>query len=213
MATKLGLWNACLTELGNPTLSDTGEAGAPGRALTTVYTRVVNDCLSMGSWNFAMETIQATADTGVTPAFGWPEVFAKPSDWVRTIAVSEDPYFAFPLTDYVDDANFWSANSSPLYFRYVSNDTGLGFELTRWPPTFTRYVELELAHRISPRITQSDALRERIMKDRDRARIKALNQDAMNEAQPRFLPPGSWTQSRGAGGGKRDRGSRSSLTG
>jgi hypothetical protein len=213
MATKLGLFNAALNEIGERPLADTGEAIEPGRVLNANYARVVADCLSMGSWNFAMETIKAEADTGVTPEFGFTEVFAKPSDWVRTIGVSQDEHLTLPLLHYYDDANFWSADVSPIYIRYVSDDTGLGLELTRWPAAFTRYVELELAHRCVPRINQSASLKEQLGKDRDKARKVALNQDAMNESQPKFAPPGSWTSARGGRIGRGDRGSRGNLTG
>lgn len=213
MATKLGLFNAALMEIGDYALDDTGEPVAAARALVSVYDRVLADCLSAGSWNFAMETIKADADTGVTPEFGFTEVFAKPSDWVRTIGVSQDEYFSFPLLHYYDDVNYWSADNTPIYIRYVSNDTGLGLELTRWPAAFTRYVELELAHRSCLRINQSGSLKDAIGKERDRARKMALNQDAMNEAQPKFPPPSGWTMSRGGRTARGDRGNRGSLTG
>lgn len=211
MATKLGIWNNALLELGHNALSDTGEVVEAARLLTRVHSQVVEECIAAGSWNFAMETIKATADTGVTPAFGYTEVFAKPSDWVRTIGVSEDENFAIPLTQYYDDSNFWSANSSPIYIRYVSDDTGLGLNLTRWPATFTRYVELALADRIAMKVEQSQA--PRVKEDLKTARRAALNHDAMNEAQPKFLPPGSWTSSRGGATARGDRGNRGSLTG
>lgn len=210
MATKAGLFDAAMIEIGHQTLVDTGEPVEAGRLLNKVYSRTVNDCLAAGSWNFAMETVKAVADTGVTPNFGFTEVFAKPSDWVRTFGVSQDERLSLPLLQYYDDANFWSADLSPIYVRYVSNDTGLGFELTRWPAAFTRYVELELAARVAPRIAKSEA--ERVEKLRDKAKRHALGQDAMNEAQPRFAPMGSWNSARGGGRGG-DRGNRGSLTG
>ena len=211
MPTKLQLFNGAMVALGHERCADTGEARAGPRELVECYDQVVGECLAEGHWNFAMETIKATADTGVTPEFGYPEVFAKPSDWIRTSGVSVDENFAFPLTRYYDDANFWSAESSPIYIRYVSNDTGMGFELTRWPASFTRYVELELAARVAPKIAQSSA--EEIKKGRDRARRAALNVDALNEAQPKFAPPGMWNSSRGGRIGRGDRGGRGSLTG
>lgn len=213
MATKLGVWNNCLLEVGHRRLSDTGEAIKAGREIASVYDDVVADCLADADWNFAIETIKAAADTGVDPDFGFTEVFAKPSDWVRTTQISEDEYFSFPLLHYYDDANFWSADNTPIYIRYVSNDTGLGLELTRWTAKFRRYVELELASRVAYSLTQSTSLKEKIDKLRDRARKDAKNFDAMNEAQPQFPPPGSWTQSRSGRLGRRDRGSRNSLTG
>jgi hypothetical protein len=213
-ATKLGVINASLVELGNERITDTGEDIKAARETTAVWSDVVAECIASGHWNFAMETIKAAADTGVTPEFGYTEVFAKPSDWVRTSGVSEDEYFANPLINYYDDANFWSADVTPLYFRYVSNDTGLGLDLTRWPAKFSRFVSLEIAERVCLALTQNNSLKENIGKLRDKARKEAKNIDAMDESQPKFRPTGSWTRARwGSSGGSRDRGSRGNLIG
>src|SRR6185503_13789053 len=209
---KLSLFNGALTELGHRRVIDTGEEVESARELVVVYDRVVEECLSVGSWNFAMETIMAEADTGVTPEFGYTEVFAKPSDWLRTISVSADERFSMPLLQYYDDMDFWSADVSPIYVRYVSDDTGMGLELSRWSPLFSRFVELELAARVCMRLTQNASLLERTVALRDKARRRALNQDAMDEPT-KFAPPGRWTLSRGGRMAHGDRGSRSNLTG
>ena len=209
---KLSLWNGALVALGHERISDTGDPVKSARELTAIHAQTVEECIAAGSWNFAMETVKLDADTGVTPNFGFTEVFNKPADWVRTMGVSLDEYFSFPLIHYYDDDNFLSADSTPIYVRYVSNDTGLGFDLSRWPAQFTRFVQLELADRVCMSLTQNDRLKDRIEMDRDKARKRALNTDAMNEAQPKFMPPGSWTLARGERAG-RDRGSRGSLTG
>jgi hypothetical protein len=211
--TKLSLLNGACIAMGHRRLADTGEGVEAGRELNYVYDQVLAECLASGSWNFAMETVKMDADTGVTPAFGYPRVFAKPTDWVRTMGVSEDPDFTVPLTRYYDDANYLSADNTPIYLRYVSNDTGLGLELSRWPAHFTRFVELELACRVCTRLTQSIPMkREDLEKDRDKAKKQALTIDAMNEPNPKWLPPSSWTTARG---GRRGpcRGARGSLIG
>jgi hypothetical protein len=212
VTTKLAVWNGSLLAVGHRRLSDTGEAVEAGRELTAVWPQVLAECVSIGSWNFAMETIKAEYDTGVTPEFGYSKVFAKPTDWVRTIGISADENFSLPLLHYYDDMNFWSAEDSPIYIRYVSNDTGLGYDLSRWGAAFTRYVELELATRLCLKLTQSEKLEEKLEQKRDKAKRTALNQDAMNEPQPKFGPPSGWTAARG-NGGSRERGSRSNLTG
>lgn len=213
MATKLGLLNSALVELGHRRLSDTGENVEAGRELNAVYSDVVGECIAEASWNFAMETVQLDSDTGITPAFGYSKVFAKPLDWMRTIAISADENFSAPLLQYYDDSNFWSSEDDPIYVRYTSNDTGLGLDLTRWTPAFARYVTLELATRVCLKVTQNASLEDATGKKRDRARKNAKAQDAMNEVNPKFPPPGSWTLSRGGRNNGRDRGSRSRLIG
>ena len=212
MVTKLKVFNDALIEMGHKPVADTGETVTAARTLVRVYDQVVEECLADASWNFAMETIQADADTGVAPNFGYTEVFAKPTDWLRTMAVSGDEYFAFPLLYYYDDSNFWSSDQSPMFVRYVSNDTGLGLDLTRWPALFTRYVALELCERTVYKLTQSIELKKEITEAKKKARLKAKNVDAMDEVNPKFPPPSNWTTARSSRN-RGDRGLRSNLTG
>ena len=212
--TKLKLFNAALNAMGERPLADTGENIKSGRILVQNYDDVVADCIAAGNWNYAKETVQLDADTGVEPSFGYTEVFAKPSDWVRTMQISADEFFNLPLLEYYDDANFFSANCTPIYLRYVSDDTGLGLELNLWPDKFRRYVELELSARTVKRITGSDSTKDEVVAERDKAKLDALNTAAMNRPQPRFPPSGSWTRSRDGGRGVgRERGVRNKLIG
>lgn len=214
MAVKLQVWNAALRVQGNRKLGDTGDERESARVLTGAWDDVVRECLEYADWNFATESVKLDADTGVEPEFGFKEVFAKPTDWMKTVQVSGDEYFNTPLVDYLDDINFLSADYSPIYMRYVSDDTGMGYELTRWPRSFTRYVEMELAFQTGDRLTEDEGKLERIEVRRDKIRRTAMNHDAMNEPQPKFPPRGGWSMSRGGRyGTRRDRGNRGSLTG
>lgn len=206
MATKLGLYNAALRELGNRGIASLTEDNPARRALDDVYDAVLADCLEAGQWNFAIRTSKFDYDTGTTPAFGYQYVFGKPSDWVRTTALSESEYLEPSLPRYYDDVNYWSADVTPIYARYVSNSTDWGLSLTLWPATFRRYVELELAVRVCEVVTSGSSMKTRLEQDRDKARRNAMNKDAMNEAQPRYFPMGSWNGSRRIGADNRKRG-------
>lgn len=212
MATQLGLYNAALLEIGDRGLVSLTEDVEARRVLDLCYADTVAGCLEAGGWNFATRTIRADADPAVTPAFGFSHVFAKPDDWIRTSALSLDETFAVPLTRYLDDVDYWSADATPIYVRYVSDDPSWGLDLTLWPRSFARYVELELAWRICERLTQNASKRELIGRGRDQAKRSALNKDALNEAQPKFPPTSSWTAAR-VGVSSRERGNRSSLVG
>ncbi len=212
MATKQSLYTGALYALGNRKVLTT-ESNEARRALDDVYDDVIQECLEESSWNFAMETVKLEADTGIEPEFGYTEVFAKPSDWLRTYAISDDENFGFPLMRYTDDGDVWASDSSPIYVKYTSNDTGLGLDLSRWTQHFTRYVELELATRVSMRLTTDQRLRLEVMELRDKARTRAKNHDSMDEPNPKFKPAGSWTTSRIGRTGFGDRGRRNRLTG
>ena len=209
MATKQELYDEALIEIGDRTYL-TSESKEAVRTLDKVYDQVIAECLAEGSWNFAMESIKVDADTGIEPSFGYSEVFAKPTDWVRTHAISTDEMFYYPLNDFFDENETWSAGTTPIYVRYVSNDTGLGLELSKWTANFKRYVVLELALRVVRRLTQEYP--EELVFLRDKARRRAKNHDAMDEGA-RFKPYGSWTISRYGRSAGRDRGLRNKFTG
>lgn len=211
MATQLAIYNGALVELGEGTLTSTTEDNVARYKLDVVYSDVVTECLEAGPWNFAMRTVKLDADTSITPNFGYTEVFAKPTDWLRTHGISENPDIQPPLLQYYDDVDYFSANVTPIYLRYVSNSASWGLDLTLWPRSFTRYVEVALADRACMQITQSDTRKDKLERyTLPRAKRNALNKDAMNEAT-KFLPAGTWNSSRGGSGG--DRGNRNSLIG
>lgn len=214
MATVLGLYNAALMEIGEGTLASVSEARKPRYVLDTVYSNVLATCLEAGEWNFAIREVTLAYDSTITPEFGFPYVFAKPSDWVRTSALAANDTYTPPLADheYKDDVNYWSAGVTPLYVRYVSNSTDWGLNLSNWPMAFQRFVEVALADRIVMAITQNSTDKDRLERlTLPKAKRQALNKDAMNEGA-KFRRVSTWNASRG-GGGSRERGNRSRLIG
>jgi hypothetical protein len=202
MATQLGLYNAALIEIGERTLASLSEAREPRRVLDSVYANVVTECLEAGQWNFAIRSVRAEADPAIAPEFGERNIFAKPADWLRTVALSANDRFTPPLASYLDEVGYWAADIDPIFVRYVSSDPGFGLNLAAWPRSFTRYVELALAERIVERLAQNRSKKDGLAWDMKKARLAALGRDAMNEAQPKFAPAGSWNAARG---GKTDR--------
>lgn len=196
MTTQTLLYNGALRELGERKLSSITEAREARYILDDVYADVLALCLEEGQWNFAMRTIELTYDSSLTLDFGWTYAFSKPSDWVRTSFISADEDFSVPLTDYRDETAYWLANTTPIYLRYVSNDSSYGGLLTRWPATYARYVTLALADRACTRITGAESKKERVASDLRDAKRSALAKDAMNEAQPRRPQAGRWVTSR-----------------
>lgn len=205
MATKLALYNAVLSEIGDDTIASLTANSGARRVIDTVYDDVLAECLRDGQWNFALRTVKLDADTGITPAFGYTYVFAKPDDWVRTVGLSASEDFVPPLTRYMDEAGNILADVDPIYFRFVSDGESYGGDLTAWPADYRRFVELSIAGRVVERITQNASKGEIIRRDLKEAKRKALSRDAMDDAGPRFRPPGSWTTARRGGWSNRDR--------
>lgn len=206
-ATKLGLYNAALRLVGERSLASLTENREPRRVLDEAYDAALGFCLEQGQWNFAGRSIQPAASTTIDPGFGYANAFEKPSDWVRTMAVCQDEYFREPLLQYTDEAGYWWADADDIYIRYVSNGASYGGDLSKWPASFQKFVELYLATEICPRLTSSESKAEVLKRDMRRALMEAKSKDAMNEATT-MLPAGSWVRSRTASfpGRRYDRG-------
>lgn len=205
MASKLALYSAALRHIGERKLASLSENREPRRVLDDCYDQVVAECLEAGQWNFAMRTVQVDSSASLTPAFGYAYGFDKPEDWVRTAGISSSELFHPTLLRFLDETDYWMADVDPIFVRFVSNDTEFGMDLGRWPPGFTRFVELSLAAAICERLTQNASKGEILRRDAKIAERKAKSTDAMNGATPRFMPRGTWVLSRFGGVGARGR--------
>jgi hypothetical protein len=114
MPTKLQLYNQALLHLRESTLVDLNEARESRRNLDVVYDDVLKLMLEAGFWKFAMRSIQITADTSITPAFGPSFAFDKPTDWVKTYFVSASETFDPPLDGWLEESNLFFADINPI---------------------------------------------------------------------------------------------------
>ena len=198
MATKLAVFNSALRLLKERKLDTLTDDELKRYELDAEYDAAIAYMLEMGLWNFAMRTLAIDEDVSVDPAFGYNYAFEKPSDWVRTAIISANPrmYPAMGPGEFIDEAGYWSANTTPIYVSYVSNGASYGLNLSAWPATFERAVEFELAYRIAPTITSmTDKDSERLELRKHRALKNAQSKDALNQA-PSRRPPGRLTMSR-----------------
>lgn len=214
MATQIKLYNGALRLLGERTLSAIDEDRKPRHLLDDVWNDgLLKTVLEQGQWNFAMRAVQVDKSTTTIPTFGHEFAFPKPTDWVRTAGLCQDEHFRVPLLDYLEEIDFWFAEIDPIYVRYVSNDSNYGTDLTRWPETFTRYVETYLASEIAFSLTQDGGKHQMLLGLTHQRLIDARSKDAMNEATV-FPPAGTWSNARtGYRNTSRDRGRRGQLIG
>ena len=198
-ATKLKIYNGANRELGERKLATLTDNAESRRVLDTMWdSEFIDEVLSAGQWNFAARSALIDIDASVTPPFGYSNAFPKPSDWIRTLAISEDEYFSTPLNEYEDEAGVWYSESDPLYAKWISNAEDYGSDLSKWPANFRLYVETLLASRVCTRITQNEQKTVHLMRLAEKRLIKAKATDAMDEAVGR-MPAGSWIRARRGG--------------
>lgn len=197
MATQLLLYNRALRILKERRLSSLTENQESRRLLDQVWDEGgVRYCLSQGSWNHAMRTVQVEYTADVEPPFGFIRAFVKPDDWVRTSAFCSDPYFRNPMTNaYADEQGYWFADIDTVYVKYVSDDASYGLDLTQWTEGFFRYAATYFAYEIQPSLTSS-ASAEKVTEEKLRKALSdAKAEDGQNE--PTRTPPlGNWARAR-----------------
>lgn len=221
MTTRLELYNAALLICGERFIASLSEDREPRHLLDHVWDNDgVKQCLEAGQWRFAMKAVLLDYDTSIVPEFGYRRAFQKPTDWCATSAVCSDEYFNVPLTRYIEETGYWFSDLDELFVRYVSNDASFGGDLSIWPAKFADFVACHFASKIILKLSSDENKLKMILGDDFSgnnkgllavARKQAKSHDAM--AGPTTFPAkGSWVSSR-LRGGRRDRGSRSTLVG
>lgn len=196
MTDQLSLYNGALRHVKQRRLATLTDASEPRRLLDDVWNDGArNFVLEQGEWKFATRTGMINYTPSVEPPFGYRFAFAKPSDWVRTVAVASDEYFRVPLNEMSDEAGFFFSDLQQIYVRWVSNNTSYGLDYSKWPQSFTLYVECYLAWLIAPRLLKGKSDVDDIEERMTRYLTAARSKDALN-GPTAFPPPGSWTSAR-----------------
>jgi len=211
--TKLTLYNRALTICGERHISALTEDRRPRHLLDNAWDQgAVDTCLEMGQWSFATRAVQVDYDASFDPGFGYNYAFSKPTDWKNTCAVCSDEYFNEPLTQYIDEADYWYADLTKIYVKYVSNDSSYGGDYSLWPGLFTEFVSAYLAHQIVMSLT-ADEKKQKAVRDYMKEMRKEAKNHSAQVGPTKFPPPGSFVQSRARNRTRNDRGNTGSLTG
>lgn len=213
MTDKLSLYNGALGHCGSRPLASLAEAREARRSLDWAWSRgIVDRCLQAGQWDWAARSVLIDISPSVSPQFGYQYAFDKPTDHVRTLAISSDEYFQSALLEYQQEGDYWYADIEPIYVRYVSNGADYGADYSKWPPNFAAYVELLLASEICEKLTAGRTLKNDLL-----VRARDMLGDAKNtdaaESPTKFPPRGSWSTARHGGTQRGDRGSNNQLIG
>lgn len=198
--TKLAVYNQTLRLLGERRIADLNGTEKLKLEMDAVWDDgLIDTCLEQGHWNFATQTVNLIYNSSIQPDFGYNRVFDKPDDWIRTSAISADPYFRQPLVNYSDEGEHWYADIDQIYVKFVSNDaTYYGGNLDLWPQYFKNFVAAWLANEVADFSTASAARIDRIAKILEMKGKDARSKDAQNQGVA-MKPTGSWYNSRTAG--------------
>lgn len=195
MADQLTIYRGALRRLGDGRLSSLTDNDSRRLKLDDAWAGAVNFMLEQGLWNFAIRTIELSADDDYEPLFGAQYSFRKPDDWVRTNTISTDPYFKEGFEEFHDEGDYWFANIEPLYIRYVSNSPYYGWNIGRWRENFARALEAWLAFDCGLPISNDKGNRNDLFQIWEKLLKVAKSKDAVDEAVQR-PPTGRLVKSR-----------------
>lgn len=206
---RLQLYNDALLLCQERSLANLTENREPRYLLDQVWdNNGVQTCLEEANWYFAMRSVQLDPDPSVSPPFGYPYAYSKPTDWLLTDNVASDEFFRMPLTRYVDEAGYWYTDIAILYVRYVSNDAGYGQNMALWPQSFVEFAAAHFADKVVRKLSTSAELVKEIIDLRKKRLLIAKSKSARAEPT-KFPAPGTWSMSRQRGNNRRDRGNTS----
>jgi len=143
MASKLSIYKGALRLLGPHELASLSDDRPERYQLEDAWDDALAFMLEQGLWNFAIRSTTLT-DVG-SPISGWDYAFTAPTDFVRTVGISNEATFFIGFEDFQFQTRKWYANVDTLYLRYVSNDASYGLDVTKWPATFCKAMEAYLA--------------------------------------------------------------------
>lgn len=196
MSTQLQHYNAALLILGEIKILNLSEDRNAKNVLDDIWNNnLIDKVLVQGSWNFAIDTSMFSYETGLEPQFGHRYVFEKPTDFVKTAAISGNSALSPPLMSYRDEAGFWYADTPSIYVSYVSNHADFGGTPENWPEPFNEYVDAYLAFKSCMAITSSKSKTLDAKKLAKEMLMDARGKDAISEA-PKFFPQGTFVSSR-----------------
>ena len=191
MPTKLSVFNAALTHLGEPAINSVDVAKEVGRVLRSNWEDAVFYCLEEGPWTFG-KVRQQLARLAATPDFGYTYYYQKPTDWAKTVhlsSVDDSPHSPWP--DFEDEGTRIATDETELYMLYISTDAinAPG----NWSQRFADYVAARLAFASCERITGSRSHAEQITKVLSGFEAKATNHNA-SQQPAKQMPQGSWVR-------------------
>lgn len=204
MTTQLKVYNGALALLGERSAVATSDATEPVRTINALYDEVVDYCLAAARWKFAERYASISPSVISEDAYNATNAFPIPSDLITLNAIASDAGMDTPVDDWHEHSGYYYSESSTIHILYVSNNSSFGKDLTKWPETFTLFVQhylaLRAAARIKPNMIFSRATQqgEQIMAGPIAAGLESALQRAIahNDAAgpTQFLPDGATTK-------------------
>lgn len=192
MASQTAICNRALEFLGESPIVSIDEDRPAAKALRRVYAESRRALLECHPWSFAKKRASIPA-SATAPEWGYANGFPLPVDFVRLIAIKDEPQFDIEA-DPAGSQWIVTDASAPLDIIYIYDVTDTG----RYPPSFVDAFAARLALDTGEDIAQSNSKNQA---NADRYRGFLLEAKRLNgvQRQATLLRPGTFLESRRGG--------------
>lgn len=186
MASKVAMCNAALTKIGANVITSLTEASEEARICNARFNDVLDALLESHPWNFAIEraTLAASADAP-NHEYSYKYLLPQRPYCLRVVSVYND-------YEYKIEGRYLYTDYSNISITYVKRVTDMNELSPMFRECFSLYMAAELAYPIAG----SNALRQELLGEYDRAIRLARSKDAQEETADNFRN-GSWYTGRG----------------
>jgi len=198
-AQVIDLCNAVLVILEKETLAASADLAAPATPDERVFAARLDNLLralaAEHAWKCLRKRAALTEDTSNPPAFGFDRKYPYPNSVARICSVGLDGLWEHGAEAYVDEDHAILTDATtveviytwyPWRADYATTelwDAAIGAYIDDWHAPYRQYAEMYVAYHLCKALGGTNAMRETLERERERARIRALAYDRANEIQ------------------------------
>jgi hypothetical protein len=190
MASIVGICNSALIKLGASTITSLTEGSKNANLCGEQYGKTRQALLRQHPWNFAIARAKL-AQLAAPPPFEFAHAYQLPSDWLRTLAVSDNEGGVGAI-EYRIEGRTLLAGADDVYLRYVKDET----DPNAMDASFREALAFALAADLAIAITQSSTTRDQMLQGLNAALLAARSIDAIEDF-PEPDPDPAWVAARG----------------
>lgn len=184
MASQILIANWALTLIGEKRLSSLSDDTQNAELIADLWDAVRDATIARAAWHDFIERTSLAADSA-TPAWGFDYQYSLAANVVRPLQIG--PYYvgvdlsAYRSSDAaeyrIEQRKILTNLGAPLDVKWLINSTEVGL----WQPCFAKLMAADLAETINPRVTENEAIGQRLTQWRIAAWYEANTANAIED--------------------------------
>ncbi|MGE4296853.1 MAG: hypothetical protein AB7E47_02390 [Desulfovibrionaceae bacterium] len=183
MASKVGIANAALVELGQDRITSLDQDTEAARVVNDVYDELRLTLLQEHPWNFATRRRELPL-LAETPYFGYAAAFELPVDCLRVLATNPE------TTEYRIEGRKLLCNRKQVSIQYVGDVT----DSNLMPPTFRAALAALIAAKVAPKLSPDKKGDMEVLASRSKAAARSA--DSTGGGSVQAVRPNAYVASR-----------------